>query len=130
MRTILGEEAKALGRDEKWRLLSPHLKQHGQEALSYATLQEGMEYLVDDTGYIAFSSVYHPVFARNTRRIVLSDPVCALPDLPKLVEQFLSKFPQVAFGVISERCSEVLREMGFKVNCIGVEPEIPIQTYN
>jgi lysylphosphatidylglycerol synthetase-like protein (DUF2156 family) len=130
MKTVLGAEARAMGRKQKWDLLSPHLRRHGREALAYATLQEGMEYFVDDLGYIAFSSVTHPVFARHTRQITLSDPVCALEDQPKLVELFLSRFPHCAFGVISEHCAGVLRGFGFKANGIGFEPEIPVQTYN
>lgn len=130
MRTILGDEAKALGREEKWALLSPHLKQHGREALAYATLQSGMEYLVDDSGYIAFTSVQHPVFARKGRRIVLSDPVCSAKDLPGFLERILAQHPDTVFAVISEQCAEALRNLRFKVNCIGVEPEIPVQTYN
>jgi lysylphosphatidylglycerol synthetase-like protein (DUF2156 family) len=130
MRIIQGKEAKALGRREKWELLSPFLKQHGREGLSYATLQDGMEYFVDDIGYIAFTTVYHPVFARKTKQIILSDPICAREDLPKIIDRFLATFPQTVFGVISEHCAEVLRAKGFKANCIGIEPEIPIQTYN
>jgi lysylphosphatidylglycerol synthetase-like protein (DUF2156 family) len=130
MRTILGAEAKAMGREDKWALLSPFLKQHGRQGLSYATLQTGMEYFLDDTGYIAFTSVRHPVFARNTKRIVFSDPICSAADLPKIIGRFLSEFPHSVFAVISEECCEVLRSMRFKINCIGVEPEIPVQTYN
>ncbi len=130
MTTILGEEAKALGRREKWSLLSPFLKQHGRQALSYSTLQAGMEYFLDDTGYVAFTSIQHPVFARKTQRIVLSDPICSAENRPRLIERFLSRFPKAAFAVISEECSEALRSLRFKINCIGVEPEIPVQTYN
>jgi lysylphosphatidylglycerol synthetase-like protein (DUF2156 family) len=130
MKTILGEEARSMGRGEKWALLSPHLKKGGREALAYATLQEGMEYFVDDLGYVAFSSVTHPIFSPKPRRITLSDPVCALEDQPKLIERFLGQFPHSAFAVISEHCAGVLRTMGFKANCIGFEPEIPVQTYN
>ena len=128
---IGGQAAKTLNRQEKWALLSPYLRRHGREALSYATLQEGMEYFIDDTaGYIAYTSIYHPVFARHIKRIALSDPVCAPEDYPTLVRGFLAQNPHAAFGVISESCAEALRAMGFKVNCIGYEPEIPIQTYN
>jgi lysylphosphatidylglycerol synthetase-like protein (DUF2156 family) len=129
-RMIVGEEARKLGRLAKWQLLSPFLRQHGREALSYATLQEGLEYFVDDAGYIAFISVTHPVFARTTKRIVLSDPVCAREDLPRVLRNFLADNPQAAFVVVSEHCATVLRDLGFKINCIGYEPEIPIQTYN
>lgn len=122
--------AKSLGRQEKWELLSPFLKRHGREALAYATLQEGMEYFVDEAGYIAYTTVRHPVFARRPKRIVLSDPVCAPADLPKLIRNFLAEDSRAVFGVISEQCAEALRPMGFKINCIGYEPELPIQTYN
>jgi lysylphosphatidylglycerol synthetase-like protein (DUF2156 family) len=129
-RTITGAEAQALGMQEKWALLSPHLRRHGREALAYATLQKGMEYFVDPVGYIAFNTVTHPVFARKPRRIVLSDPVCAPEDLMGLVGRFLTENPRAAFVVISESCAGALRQMGFKVNCVGYEPELAVQTYN
>src|SRR3954471_6519264 len=125
---ITGPQAKALSRHEKWILLSPHLSRHGREALAYSTLQEGLEYFIDDTGYIAFTTVRHPVLARKTRRMVLSDPVCAADDYEKLIKAFLADHPYVAFVVISEACAAVLRRLGFKVNTIGYEPELPIQT--
>jgi lysylphosphatidylglycerol synthetase-like protein (DUF2156 family) len=125
-----GAKAKALGQNEKWALLSPFLKQFGGQSLAYATLQEGMEYYVNELGYIAYISVHHPVFARKTKRIVLSDPICAPQNYSAIVRRFLGHAPGTAFGVISERCSEALRTLGFKVNCIGYESEIPIQTYN
>jgi len=127
---ILGSEAQAFGRKEKWDLLSPFLREHGREALSYATLQEGMEYFIDEMGYIAFTSVNHPVFARKTKRIVLSVPVCAQKDYLQIIRNFRALNPRSVFAVISEHCAEVLRTLGFRANCIGFEPEIPIQTYN
>jgi lysylphosphatidylglycerol synthetase-like protein (DUF2156 family) len=129
-RTIQGDAAKKLGRAEKWAMLSPFLTQHGREALSYATLQEGMEYFIDDTGYIAFVSITHPVFAPKGRRIALSDPVCAPEHLAGLVGRFLADHPHAVFAVVSENCAAALRPLGFKANCIGFEPEIPIPTYN
>ena len=125
-----GAAAKSLSQQEKWKLLSPFLKKHGAEALAYATLQEGMEYFVDDDGYLAYTSISHPVFARQTKRIVLSDPVCAPENYERIVRRFLQHSPRAAFGVISEKCAQALRPLGFKVNCIGYEPEIAIQTYN
>jgi len=127
---IEGEAARNLGRREKWELLSPFLKQHGQEALAYATLQEGMEYFIDEHGYVAYTTVQHPVFARKPKRIALSDPVCAPEHVPNLIRNFLKHDRRAVFGVISERCAGLLRPLGFKVNCIGYEPELPIQTYN
>jgi lysylphosphatidylglycerol synthetase-like protein (DUF2156 family) len=89
-----------------------------------------MEYFVHDQGYVAYTSVRHPVFAPKGRRIVLSDPVCAQSDLPTVLDEFLKTNSRVAFAVVSERCAAALRERGFKVNCIGFESELPIQTYN
>lgn len=131
IRTVTGDSAKAWSHDDKWEILSPFLRAHGREALSYATLQEGMEYFIDDeVGYIAFTTVIHPVFARKPKRIVLSDPVCSRDNLRELIGKFLSNHPSAVFVVISEFCAEVLRDLRFKVNCIGPEPELPIQTYN
>lgn len=128
---ILGADALKFGREEKWERLSPFLRQHGREALSYATLQDGMEYFIDDRlGYVAFTTVTHPVFARKPKRIVLSDPVCARENLSEFNDLFLGDDPEVSYIVISEFCAEELRSRGYKVNCIGPEPELPIQTYN
>ena len=129
-RIIQAGEAKSLNQAEKWTLLSPWLRRYGGEALSYATLQEGMEYFINPTGYIAFTTVRHPVFARQGVRVTLSDPVCAPEDLPQLLRRFVEFARRAAFAVVSEPCAAVLREMGFKANCLGYEPEIPIQTYN
>ena len=131
IRKVTGEAARSWQSEEKWRMLSPFLREFGHQALSYATLQDGMEYFIDDDlGYIAFTTVTHPVFARKPKRIVLSDPLCSRDKMRELTCRFLADNPSAAFGVISEPYAEVLREMGFKINCIGPEPEIPIQTYN
>lgn len=127
---IEGQEAKSFGQKEKWELLSPFLKQHGSEALAYATLQSGMEYFVDENGYIAYTTVQHPVFARNPKRIAFSDPVCAPEDRSKLIRNFLSVDPRGAFACISESCAALLRDMKFKVNCLGPEVELPVLSYN
>lgn len=129
-RTIIGAEARALTLPDKAALLLPSLRQHGREAISYATMQEGMEYFVDECGYIAFVTAEHPVLARRPRRIVLCDPVCARADYPRIIGRFLADNPRALFTVISEECAAVLRTMGFKANSIGYETELPIQTYN
>ncbi len=101
-------------------MLSPFLRKHGREALSYATIQDGMEYFIDDElGYVAFTTVTHPVFARKPKRIVLSDPVCAREDLGKLLDRFLGDGTEATFVVISEFCAEELRARGYKINCLG-----------
>jgi lysylphosphatidylglycerol synthetase-like protein (DUF2156 family) len=130
VKVIEGEAAKKLGRQEKWELLSPFLRQYGWTSLAYATLQQGMEYFIDESGYIAYTTVQHAVFSPKPRRITLSDPVCSTENLTKIIRNFLADNPRASFGVISEGCAEVLHGMGFKVNCIGYEPEISVQTYN
>lgn len=127
---IEGKAAQAWKRTEKWSRLSPFLTAHGCEALSYATLQEGMEYFIGQEGYLAYTTVRHPVFARQSKRIVLSDPVCSRARLRSLLGRFLEDHDQAVFAVISEHTAGVLRDMGFKANCIGYEPELPIQNYN
>src|SRR4051812_47927963 len=130
MRTIKGAEARNLAWEDKWALLAPHLKRHGSEALAYATLQQGMEYFIHDRGYLAFTTVTHPVFARKPKCIVLSDPICDREDLRALVSDFLKENPRAVFAVISEHCATVLRGLGFKVNTVGYEPELAVQSYN
>jgi lysylphosphatidylglycerol synthetase-like protein (DUF2156 family) len=129
-RVIEGAEARALSRAAKWALLSPFLRRHGCEALSYATLQDGMEYFMTDDGYIAYTAVRHPVFAPRGKRIALSDPVCAPAARTRLLEAFLADRPKAVFAVVSEEFAAELRARRFKVNCLGYEPEIPVQTYN
>jgi len=127
---IEGDQARKLTLENKWQLLSPLLTAYGCEPLAYATLQEGMEYFIDDLGFIAYTTVQHPVFARRPRKITLSEPVCAPENLRPLLEKFLQVNPGVALGQISERCASVVRELGFKVNCLGYEPVIYLQEYN
>jgi lysylphosphatidylglycerol synthetase-like protein (DUF2156 family) len=128
-RIIEGEAAKSLGQKEKWDLLSPFLRRHGHEALSYATLQSGLEYFITSAGYIAYITVRHPVFARKPKRIAFSNPVCAEGDFEQMVRDFTAVNSNAVFACISESFAEVLHNQKFKVNCIGYESELPIQTY-
>jgi lysylphosphatidylglycerol synthetase-like protein (DUF2156 family) len=130
MPSILGREAREIKWETKWELLSPFIRKYGSGSLAYATLQQGMEYFVHDLGYIAFITTTHPVFARKPKRIVLTDPICAPKDRQALIAAFLQENPSAVFGVVSEECATLLRQMDFKVNCVGYEPELPVQSYN
>lgn len=130
IRIIGREEAKAFSQREKWKLLSPFLSQHGRQALSYATLQPGMEYFVTDYGYIAYHTVQHRIFSRRPKRIGFADPICAPADFPRIVREFLARDHRAVFACVSAEFAQLLRERGFKANCIGYEVELPIQTYN
>jgi alpha-beta hydrolase superfamily lysophospholipase len=127
---IEGKAATRFTREEKEKLLLPHVRRYGNQALSYATMQEGMNYFVTPQGFISYTMVVHPVFARKGRAITLEDPVCSWEDMPSIIQDFLQWNPQACFFVISEKCAGYLRTKGFKANCIGPEPELPIQTYN
>ncbi len=130
-RIIEGEAARSIGRKEKWELLSPFLRQHGEEALAYATLQSGLEYFITPAGYIAYITVQHPVFARTPKRIAFSNPVCAPGDYGQMVRDFMAASnPTVVFACVSEPFAALLHDKKFKVNCLGYESELPVQTYN
>lgn len=129
MKLILGKEAKSLGIAEKWPMLSPFLKQYGRQALAYASLQDDMEYYIDEDGYIPFVSVRHLVFAPFGKRIVLADPIAAYENYPRIIKRFLDTHPHAAFVYISEQCADALKSLKFKVNCFGLDNILPVQTY-
>lgn len=122
-----------LNDSKKWDILSPYLKLHGSEALSYSTLQNGLHYFfVENVGYIAYIQVNHFILSRKGSIIALTDPVCAKDDYALLTEQFVQHFQNhsILFSVVSERYAALLRTLNFKVNCVGYEPYLPIQEYN
>lgn len=89
-----------------------------------------MEYFVTDAGYIAYITVRHPVFAMTPKKILFSDPICAVLDQARIIREFLTVYPRAVFACISETCAQTLRHFGFKANCVGYESLLPIQTYN
>ena len=91
--TIEASAAKSFDSKKKWEMFSPFLTRHGRESLAYPTLQSGMEYFIDEHGYIAYVTVQHPVFSRQPKQIAFSDPVCAVEDYPKIIRNFLARTP-------------------------------------
>ncbi|MHC4392139.1 MAG: phosphatidylglycerol lysyltransferase domain-containing protein [Planctomycetota bacterium] len=131
VRIYEGDEARALDAKARWDLLSPWLTRFGDGAFSYATLQSGLSYFVDDElGYLAYVVVRHRVFALRSKRIVLADPVCDPAAIPELVRRALVSNPRMALAPTTERCATALREIGFKANCLGYEPVLNMQTYD
>jgi lysylphosphatidylglycerol synthetase-like protein (DUF2156 family) len=111
--------------------LHQYLRMHGSGAFAYATLQSGLDYFIEEgVGYIAYASVRHPVLAPRGRKIALGDPICAPRDCARLIEQFIRGDQKAVFVPVSETCGKSLQSLGFKVNCVGYEPEIRIQEYN
>jgi len=128
---IEGEGASNLSDEQKWEKLGGYLQKHGRNAFSYATLQKGMEYFIDDSmGYVAYSSVKHPIFAPKGKKIVLGDPVCSRDKVSDLTDCFLENCGEPVFTVVSESCAESLRGLDFKINSIGYEPVLDVQNYN
>ena len=121
---------KLLTMPEKWELFSPFLRQYGRQAFSYATLQQGMEYFVNELGYVAYVTVVHPILSPKPLRIVFCDPVCAESDYLSFLKSFFAEYPNVVFGMISENFATVLRSIGYMVNCLGIEAELAVQSYN
>ena len=115
----------------KEKNLLPILKQYGRGAFSYATLQDGMDYFIDeDMGYISYVKEKHPIFAPRGKSIVLGEPISSEEDKPKILRKFLEKNPQSIFIPVSEYFGHTLQEEGFKVNCVGHEPILRVDEYN
>ena len=114
----------------KFEILSPYLRRHGNSSMSYATLQDGLSYfLVEDIGYISFVYVKHFVFARRGMHIIFGNPVCDKNNYKLMIELFLSKCPHICFCPVDEECANTLRSMNFKANCVGYDPILSIQSY-
>jgi len=125
-------EALALSPWEKWKLLSPYLLKHGSECMSYSTLQDGMEYFIDEgVGYIAFHTLKHPLLSRAGRRFILSDPVAPVSEYERLINNFLADGHDAIFYQIShEFASALARARGIKVNEMGVEWDIDVSKFS
>ncbi len=97
--------------EDKLEILYPYLKKFGKEALSYSTLQEGLEYfLVKDYGYISYIS------CKNTK-VILSNPVCNKKTYKNITDLFTKHFNcNFLFTLIDEEYSDVLRSL--QGNCM------------
>jgi phosphatidylglycerol lysyltransferase len=102
------------------------LKQYGKGSLAYSSLQSGMEYFMsEDKGFIAY------VQMREKNSVcVLADPICADEDLKELIEEFVKEKSDPIFLHASHKTAQVLAEMGFCVNELGVETIIDVQNFS
>lgn len=99
--------------------------------MAYTTLEPTMEYFIEpDIGYISYISYKHWLWARSERKIILSDPVCDSQQYKKIITKFLEKYPNVIFVQSSRAMAEVLSNMGFEVNCFGVETDINLVNFD
>lgn len=93
------------------------LRRHGSHSLAYATLQPGMRYWGDDTGFTA----YRRNFGQHT---FLGDPICAPASLEAFLSTAVEAFPNALFMQIHQPAAECLRDLGYAITPVGVESEI------
>lgn len=60
----------------------------------------------------------------------MGDPISSQNDFKQITANFLNYYRKPFLTFLSEKGAEAIRELGFKINCMGVEPEIKIQDYN
>jgi phosphatidylglycerol lysyltransferase len=102
-----------------------YLRQFGNQALSYTTLQPEMEYFdLEGVGYIAYQ-------VRFGRRFVLGDPVCAPKDLPLLIQKFLAEDERSIFLPVQLSVARVLHEtFGFFATQVGCETSLDLTRWS
>ena len=100
------------------------IKSYGSHCLSISTLQPACEHFYYKSGYIA----YKPGFLFSSRALVLGNPICATEDLQPLIQSFLEKHPKAAFVQISESVTSYLEVLGYKINLLGEEHSLDVQT--
>lgn len=114
-------EATATG---KFRL--NQLQQFGKGSLAYSSLQTGMSYFMnEELGYVA----YVPLGDSPNSVCVLADPICSEENLKPCIEAFLKDKSDPIFLHICRATAQVLADMNFCVNELGVETFIDIQQF-
>ncbi|HEX5103813.1 MAG TPA: phosphatidylglycerol lysyltransferase domain-containing protein [Pirellulaceae bacterium] len=100
------------------------VRAHGDFSLAYTTaVQSGLSYFGDNRGYLAHDS-------RLGHTFVLADPVAAPPDRERLVRQFAAMHRRLAFCQISRATAQIVQELGFYVNEMGVDSIVPLAGYD
>jgi phosphatidylglycerol lysyltransferase len=113
-------KSAAAAREQRLELV----RNYGDFSLAYGTaVQSGMKYFGDERGYIAYDS-------RLGYTFVLGDPVAAAEDRQRLIRQFASQHPRLAFCQISPSTAQIVRQLGFYVNEMGVDTIIPLAEYD
>jgi phosphatidylglycerol lysyltransferase len=100
------------------------VREHGDFSLAYTTaVQAGLKYFGDNRGYIAYDG-------RMGYTFVLADPVGPEPDRSRLIRQLAAQRRRLAFCQISRTTAEIVRELGFYVNEMGVDSIISLAGYD
>jgi phosphatidylglycerol lysyltransferase len=100
------------------------LRRHGTFPLAYsAATQPNLQYFGDHRGYIAYKMV-------GRTALVLSDPVAPANHCRTLISDFVAEHPDVCFCQISPQVAEILVELGFLANEMGVETRLDLEGYS
>ena len=103
------------------------LQRYGKGSLAYSSLQGGMCYFMHpDYGYIA----YVPLSDSYSSVCVLADPICSDDHLRPLLNEFLKERNDPVFLHVCRATAQVLSELNFCVNELGVETFIDVQLFN
>lgn len=109
----------ALARRVAW------LKQHGDQALSFSTLQPDMSYFeAPGIGYIAYARHWGMRFA-------LADPVCAPEHRAALLDRFLERYPDAVFVQVSHAVVDHLHARhGYYGTQFGSEARLDLASWS
>ena len=99
--------------------------------MAYTSLEPEMKYFVmEGIGYIAYIDFKHWLWARQERKVVLADPICAHENFADILTAFTNKFTNVIFVQASREFAKILDSAGFQINVFGVETEISIKDFS
>ncbi len=107
--------------DDRHRVLE-ELKRHGYQSQSYNILRDDKSYFFSPSG---IGGVIAYVVHANVA-LAAGDPVCDLSDLPVFVNEFISfcnsRKWRCCLQAVTDRCHDVLVDLGFGAIKIGEEP--------
>jgi lysylphosphatidylglycerol synthetase-like protein (DUF2156 family) len=106
-----------------------YLLQHGVRPDAYFNLQQGVSHF--DLPGVGFVTYYAQRGLLSEIPIIFTRPVCASEHLQRLIEAFLHKRgPRAFFIGMDHETALVLGRLGFAVNMMGVEFNIPLADYS
>ncbi len=118
--------ANARERSETAKFRFNKLQEFGRGSLAYSSLQEGLQYFMHELGYVA----YRQLPDGKESVVVLADPICSDEDKKAFLEAFLQHKRDPVFLHITNHTAQILNEIGFTVNELGVETIIDIQDFD
>ncbi|WP_062121018.1 phosphatidylglycerol lysyltransferase domain-containing protein [Aureimonas sp. AU40] len=99
-------------------------RDHGDFSLAYSTaVQPGLRYFGDEKGYIAFATKMGHAF-------VLGDPVTGEGERDGYIRRFVAQTRHPCFVQIGHATAGVLAGLGYHINQIGIESELPLEAHS